>query len=452
MRFIKALPGLIITLTPFSLLAAGLSASAGSRPNILLILVDDLGYGDLSVQGAEDLRTPHIDSLADAGIRLDNFYANCPVCSPTRAALLTGRYQDLVGVPGVVRTFRRDNWGNLADDAVLLPSVLKRVGYQTAIIGKWHLGLTSPDIPNDRGFDFFHGFLGDMMDDYYNHRRHGFNYMRLNQSQIDPEGHATDLFSRWAVDYIKRVSSTGRPFFLYLSYNAPHTPIQPPEDWLEKVRNREGGIDPKRARLTALIEHLDSGIGTVLEGLKTSGLAENTLVIFTSDNGGQINVGANNGALRGGKQDMWEGGIRVPFMAVWPGKIPAATLSQTVGMSMDLFPLICEAAGVELDFPINGQSLLPALLGKAGPEEDRPLVWVRREGGRRYGGRSYYAVRQGRWKLAQNSPYEPMRLFDLLNDPLESQPLPADHEKAIELEKYLRSHINQSGTVPWQRQ
>jgi len=211
-------------------------AESAPKPNILMVLVDDLGFGDLSCYGATDLQSPNIDKLVASGIRFDNFYANCPVCSPTRASLLTGRYQELVGVPGVIRTHADNNWGYLSPDAVFLPEVLKRAGYHTAIVGKWHLGLEEPNRPNDRGFDHFHGFLGDMMDDYYKHRRHGINYMRLNDQEIDPPGHATDLFSTWASDYLRdRATKPDQPFFLYLAYNAPHTPIQPPDEWLGRV-------------------------------------------------------------------------------------------------------------------------------------------------------------------------------------------------------------------------
>ena len=187
-----------------ALLQTTVSADSAERPNIVVILADDLGYGDLSCYGAEDLRSPNIDRLVASGMHINQFYANCPVCSPTRAALLTGRYQELVGVPGVIRTHADNNWGDLANDAVLLPELLSRAGYRTAIVGKWHLGLEAPDRPNDRGFDFFHGFLGDMMDDYYKHRRHKINYMRRNRDEIDPPGHATDLFSQWSIDYIRQ--------------------------------------------------------------------------------------------------------------------------------------------------------------------------------------------------------------------------------------------------------
>ena len=243
-------------------------------------------------------------------MRFDYFYANCPVCSPTRASLMTGRYPDHVGVPGVIRTYATDNWGYLDPEAILLPEKLNEVGYHTALIGKWHLGLASPNTPTERGFDFFHGWLGDMMDDYWKKRRHEINYMRHNQDSIDPEGHATDLFTQWSVDYIKEQAPKAEPFFLYLAYNAPHFPVQPPEDWLAKVKEREPQLSEKRAKLVAFIEHLDDGIGQVIQALKESGEYDNTIIIFTSDNGGLLRDEANNGPLRDGKQAVYEGGLR----------------------------------------------------------------------------------------------------------------------------------------------
>ncbi len=432
-------------------IAEDVAAAAHARPNIIVILVDDLGYGDLSSYGATDLKSPHIDALMAAGMRIDNFYANCPVCSPTRAALLSGRYPDMVGVPGVIRTHIENNWGYLSERAVLLPKVLKSAGYHTAIVGKWHLGLESPNTPNEHGFDHFHGFLGDMMDDYYEHRRHGVNYMRLNEKKIDPEGHATDLFTQWAIDYIGERSRTKQPFFLYLAYNAPHTPIQPPQEWIEKIKQRQKGISEARAKLVALIEHMDEGIGKVMAALRAEGAAENTLVILTSDNGGQVNVGGTNGKLRGGKQNMYEGGIKAPFCAVWPGRIkPGCQNSACIGMTMDLYPTMCEAAGAAFDHEIDGRSILGVLLGGQERLDERTLFWVRREGGG-YGGRAYYAVRRGDFKLVQNTPYEPMELFNLRDDPSEERPLPRNHNMYRELFGALRNHIIAAGAVPWQK-
>ena len=422
------------------------------KPNIILILVDDLGYGDLSSYGAKDLQTPNLDSLVASGIRFDNFYANCPVCSPTRASVLTGQYPDMVGVPGVIRTHPHANFGYLASHAVMLPEVLKRAGYNTAIIGKWHLGLETPNTPNERGFDHFHGFLGDMMDDYYSHRRHDINYMRLNDKEIDPEGHATDLFTEWSIDYIKNRAKLKQPFFLYLSYNAPHTPIQPPEEWLARVKEREGDIEEKRAKLVALIEHLDDGIGKVLQALSELGLTDNTLIIFTSDNGGQINVGASNGALRGGKGEMYEGGIREPMFAVWPGQIEPGSHSSRVALTMDLFPTICETARADFSHEIGGRSILPAMLGEPHTEEDeRFLFWVRREGGPDYGAQACYAARYGDWKLLQNTPFESLELYNLQDDPQEENPLNDKQEEYRMLFTALQNHIIKAGALPWQK-
>ena len=420
------------------------------KPNILLILVDDLGFGDLSSFGATDLKSPNIDKLFAAGVRVDPFYANCPVCSPTRAATLTGRYPDLVGVPGVIRTHARSNWGHLTPQAVLLPQVLKPRGYHSAIVGKWHLGVGTPNTPTERGFDYFKGFLGDMMDDYYKHRRHGINYMRLGGKTIDPKGHATDLFTQWAVDYVGQRARKPEPFFLYLAYNAPHTPIQPPPDWLKRVKDREKGINERRARIVALIEHLDDGIGKVIAALKATGQADNTLVIFTSDNGGQTHVSGRNGPLKGGKQQMDEGGIREPMCAVWPGRIKGGSRASRLTMTMDLFPTICAAAGAKFDHEIDGRNVLPTLLGKEQKPEDRFLFWVRLEGGG-YRGKVYYAARYGDWKLTQNRAEEPYRLYNLADDPKEGRDLGKNHPKYTLLHDALAAHIAKASKVPWRR-
>ena len=430
-------------------LYAGAALPSPTPPHVLLILVDDLGYGDLSSYGAKDLETPQIDRLVRQGMRFSQFFANCPVCSPTRAALLSGRYPDAVGVPGVIRTHAEDSWGWLSKDAVLLPAVLQKAGYRTAMVGKWHLGLGEPNLPNLRGFDFFRGFLGDMMDDYLTHRRHGQNYLRLNEQPIDPQGHATELFTAWTCQWL-RTYKDKEPFFLYLAYNAPHGPIQPPHDWLAKYRARHPDATEKRAKLAALIEHLDSGVGQVLGTLEETGLAGNTLVIFTSDNGGSLPEGASNGPLAGGKQDMLEGGIRVPMCAVWPGRIKPGSQSDRVALSMDLFPTICEAAGTQPGRGIDGRSLLPTLLGQPQPPEDRFLYWVRLEGGRRYHGTPYYTVRHGDWKLLQNAPDEPLRLYNLKDDPHEQTDLSARQpEEYAELKAALDRHVARVAGVPY---
>jgi arylsulfatase A-like enzyme len=419
-------------------------------PNILLIMVDDLGNGDLESHGAKDMRTPHISGLMDAGMRFDQFYANCPVCSPTRAALLSGRYPDKAGVPGVIRTYWDNNWGYLREDMDLLPAVLRRGGYHTAMVGKWHLGLESPNKPNERGFDHFKGFLGDMMDDFNNHRRHGIDYMRENETPIYPHGHATDLLSEWSVDYIKYQQTAEAPFFLYLAYNAPHTPIEPPEGWLKKVKAREPGIAENRAGLVALIEHMDHGIGKVVKALKDTGQYEDTMIIFCSDNGGYMRVGATNGPVRGGKQDMYEGGIKVPMSVSWPAKIEAGQRCNEPVMSMDFYPTLCKMAKVPFDNNLDGIDIAPTLLGTGEVDGERTMIWMRREGGG-HGGQDYYAIRRGPWKLLQNSPFEPLQLYNLDDDPMEAKPLPNNHPMRGTLFTALREHINQTGNIPWQR-
>lgn len=243
----------------------------------------------------------------------------------------------------------------------------------------------------------------------------------------------------------------GKPFFLYLAYNAPHTPIQPPEEWLAKVKRRESGISEQRAKLVALIEHLDDGIGRVIQALKDNGQYENTLILFASDNGGQLQVGANNGNLRGGKQHMYEGGIRVPMCAVWPGRIEAGSRSNAVASTVDLYPTICEAAGADVPADADGVSLLPLLRGEQETLPEREVIFVRREGNVRYRGRDYYALRRGDWKLVQNTPFEPYQLFNLRADPLEKQDLSQSETEIHEdLTRSLMKHIQRAGRVAWQ--
>ncbi|QDT97463.1 sulfatase family protein [Gimesia aquarii] len=423
-----------------------------ASPNVLVILVDDLGYGDLSSYGASDLKSPHIDKLIASGMKFTNFYANCPVCSPTRAALLTGHYQDLVGVPGVIRTHPENSWGYFLPSAPTLANVFQQAGYHTGIIGKWHLGLESPNTPNERGFDTFHGFLGDMMDDYYLHRRHNVNYMRFNQKTITPKGHATDLFTDWTCEFLEQQAKTTEPFFLYLAYNAPHTPIQPPDEWVEKVTQREAGITQKRAKLVALIEHLDAGIGKVIQTLDQTGLSENTIIVFTSDNGGQVNVGANNGNLRDGKQSVYQGGLKVPAGIVWKNRIAPHSQTDFMAMSMDLFPTLCEAAGITVPANLDAVSFLPTLEGKSQLSLRKHWFFRRREGGNRYGGKTIEAIRSGDWKLLQNSPFAPLELYNLKTDPLETKDLANKNRKKFnELSALLRAEIQRYGSVPWQK-
>ena len=444
----------------FFLSAAVLIAAEGAdeapRPNFLLIFTDDHGYGDVSTYGQTDVRTPHIDRIAAEGMLFTGMRANCTVCSPSRAALLTGRHPDRVGVPGVIRTQPENSWGWFDPAVPPFAGELRKAGYHTAIIGKWHLGLESPNTPTDRGFDLFYGFLGDMMDSYTSHLRHGNNYLRYGEYEIEPEGHATDLFSQWAGEYLKaRAQMPHQPFFLYLAYNAPHFPIEPPAEWLARVRERAPDMDEARARNVAFVEHLDRGIGHVLDTLEEAGLKDNTLVVFTADNGGSLPHAQNNDPWRDGKQSHYDGGLRVPFMARWPGRIAAGSRTDYRGQVFDLFPTFLELAGATTPEPqeLDSVSLVPVLRGGTiETGQSRELYFVRREGGRAYGGKSYQALIRGEWKLLQNDPYSPLELYHLGKDPGETTDLSRKEPKIFgELADALRIHIQRSGAVPWQQ-
>jgi arylsulfatase A-like enzyme len=442
---------LLATLVLPALVLAAHAAAPAAKPNFLLIFTDDHGVGDVSTYERRDVLTPNLDRLAADGMLFTRMRANCTVCSPTRAALMTGRYADRVGVPGVIRTQPANSWGYLAPGVPTLADHLRPAGYATAIIGKWHLGLESPNTPTERGFEFFHGFLGDMMDSFTTHLRHGQNYMRRNREVITPTGHATDLFTDWSVAYLRERAQDRRPFFLYLAYNAPHFPIEPPAEWLAKVKRRAPELPEKRALNVAFIEHLDDAIGRVLTALKETGLDRNTLVVFSADNGGSLPHAQSNDPWRDGKQSHYDGGLRVPFMARWPGVIAAGSRSDYAGLTFDAGATFIEAAGVARPADLDAVSLLPILRGGAPDPKPRDLYFVRREGGQGYGGKSYEALIRGDWKLMQNSPYAPLELYNLKDDPQERNNVIQQHPAvARDLESALRTHIQRGGATPWQ--
>ena len=433
------------------LLAAGLTAAA-EKPNFLVIFTDDHGWGDVAAFGGSDVQTPHLDQLAAEGLKFTAMRANCTVCSPSRAALLTGRYPDRVGVPGVIRTQPENSWGYFAPGVPTLADALKPAGYHSALIGKWHLGLESPNTPNERGFDLFHGFLGDMMDSYTTHLRHDQNYMRINRAMIEPKGHATDLFTDWACAYLKgERRPKEKPFFLYLAYNAPHFPIEPPAEWLDKVKARAPAMDPKRAANVAFVEHLDANIGRVLACLRETGLDKNTVVVFSADNGGSLPHAQSNHPWRDGKQSHYDGGLRVPFILRWPAQVKPGSASDYAGLNFDVFPTFLELAGLPPSPDLDAVSLVPLLEGRAMPA-NRELYFVRREGGPAYGGKSYEAIVRGEWKLLQNDPWSPLELYHLKNDPQETTNLAGKAPKVFnELSTALRRHVQRGGAVPWQK-
>lgn len=425
-------------------------AAESARPNFLIILADDHGYGDVSCYQNTEVRTPNIDRIGSEGMLFTTMRANCTVCSPSRAAMLTGRYADRVGVPGVIRTQPENTWGYFAPQVPTLATELKRAGYHTSLVGKWHLGLTSPNLPNERGFDFFHGFLGDMMDDYYTHQRHGNNYLRKNQEVVEAKGHATQIFTDWAITSFRQRKDAA-PFFLYLAYNAPHFPIQPPDEWLQKVKQRAPQLTEARARNVAFVEHLDHHIGRLLDALDAAGLAQNTVVIFAADNGGSLPHAQNNDPWRGGKQDHYDGGLRVPFLVRWPAQIKAGARSAYPGLLFDIFPTCLELAGVKPPADIDAVSLAPLLRGQPLHTPERELYFVRREGGKPYLGKAYHALIRGHWKILQNRPSQPYEIYNLKDDPAEKTDASAAHPQLLqELTKALKVHIQRGERTPWQ--
>jgi arylsulfatase A-like enzyme len=421
------------------------------QPNILLILADDLGYHDVSYYNTPDIRTPNIDQLCKQGMRFDNFYANSPVCSPSRASIMTGRYPEMVGVPGLIRNQLPDNFGYMTPGIQLLPALLKKANYNTAIVGKWNLGLENPNLPNQKGFDHFHGWLDDMMEDYWKHTRNGINFLRENDKPITPEGHATDLFTQWAIEYLNTQKNSATPFFMYLAYTAPHAPIQPTAEFLAKVKAREPNISDKRANLIVLIEQMDDGIGKVIKTLKANGTYDNTIIIFLSDNGGQLDLGANNGNIREGKGTMYEGGIKIPACITWPGHITPGTQSSERLLHMDIYPTLAEIAGVPIDHKIDGVSFASILKNSTAKLAPRPVFFIRREGGG-YGAKISNAIINGDLKLLQNTPTSPFELYDLANDPLEQHDLvKTENEKRVVLHRLLMKQVQKGGSVSWQR-
>ncbi len=385
-----------------TLAATPLFAQRGPKPNIVLILADDLGYGDLGFTGCPDIATPHIDSLQRGGVWFTHAYSNGAVCSPTRAALLTGQYQQRNGMDAVILVAEREK--GLALDAVLLPQVLKTAGYSTAIIGKWHLGFEPKYFPTRRGFDEFQGFLSGNID-YFTHKDRLENRDLWNGEQLrDDNRYMTDFIGDEAIRFIDRHSS--RPFFLYLPFNAVHDPFQGPED-RATAGNAEVTRKKNRTRAVyrAMLESLDKNVGRILAHLDTAGLAENTVVFFLSDNGGIPPI-ARNLPFRGAKGSLWEGGIRTPLVARWKGRFPARKVPD-MAASMDLFPTCAALAGASLPagLKLDGVNLLDACLGKGRIQRDTLYF---------HHGKQEAMIRQG-WKyLLDNEGQE--HLFHLPSD------------------------------------
>lgn len=425
----------------------GPQAPKAARPHVLMVLVDDMGYGDYSMAGHPELRTPHLDSLAEQSARFESFYVS-PVCGMTRAALMTGCYPHRVGV--------HINGRNLARDAKTLAAELQEAGYATGIFGKWHLGDHYPYRPRDFGFEksvVSRGGIIGQLADQPNEVRYSDPFL-MNDGKLESfQGYATDVYFRLALEWMEGMHQAGRPFFALLSTNAPHRPYSdaPPEEFerqhqalLSKARaNLKSGealgseqleeLDSS-ARYFAMVERIDTNMGKLMERLATGGLLDQTLVLFLSDNGPL--PGRYNAGLRGGKGEVYEGGIRTRFFAHWPGHLSPALRSDRVAAHIDLMPTLLEACGVELKHELDGVSLWPLLTGASQTLPERLLFFEAHQG--RASARQNFAVRSQDYKLVMPGGYGEidgnarLELYDMRVDPGETTNLAQEHPELVE--------------------
>jgi arylsulfatase A-like enzyme len=421
-----------------------------AKPNIVYFLLDDLGYTDVGFNGG-DIKTPHIDKLAGSGAKLAAFYVQ-PVCSPTRAALLTGRYPMRHGLQvGVVRPWAQ--YGLPLEERTLAQA-LKTAGYFTAIIGKWHLGhFQRAYLPTMRGFDHQYGHYNGALD-YFNHTRDGGFDWHRNDKVCRDEGYTTVLLGNEAVRLVEQ-HDRARPLFLYMAFNAPHTPLQALP---EHLKHYEHIKDKTRRTYAAMVHCVDEQIGRIVAALEKQGMLDNTIIIFSSDNGGPIALGATNGRLRAGKGTLYEGGVRVAAFATWPGKIKAGQTIDEPLHAVDWYPTLLKLAGGSLEqkLPIDGKDIWPVLTqGKRSPHED---ILINVSPGRG-------ALRKGNWKLIlggnlNDEGKEPkakakkgkqakgklVELFDLSDDPSEKTNRAQDQPEVVQelrarLEAYARQAV-----------
>ena len=395
-----------------------------SRPNIIWIMADDLGYGDLKCYGCKDIPTPHIDSIAIKGVKCTNFYAAASVCTPSRASILSGRYPEAIGMTNVLM-----GRGGMASEVVTIAEVLRDSGYATGLIGKWHLGYGGGSLPNAQGFDEFYGHRGGKID-FFKHTddaqkvvgnpmgRHDFYE---NDKEIFPEGYSTELYTKRAIQFVERHRQ--QPFFLFVSYDAPHYArkgvLQAPQGHVSKfAKNKDKPT--MRELYAAMVSCMDDGIGELLACLRENKMEANTFVMFVSDNGADPQHGGSNTPLSGGKWTTKEGGIRVPMIAQWPDRIPAGSTSTEILHMIDLFPTMLSVAGISKPqkLTLDGCDVLECLMGKSTLPE-RPLFFGKN------------TIRKGKWKVADT------KLHDLEKDPAENHDLAAEHPEVFKEIKAL---------------
>ena len=390
-----------------------------ARPNVIVFLTDDLGYADIGCYGAKDIKTPHIDRLAKEGAKLPDFYSNGPVCTPTRAGLMTGRYQQRFGLEWAFGPGNK-SWGLEAKHNTVA-RYLKNSGYKTAMYGKWHLGYDAQYGPNAHGFDEFFGLLSGNVDFYSHQEVNGEHDLYENTTPVKKEGYLTELLADRAEKFVSQ-QSAGQPFFLYVAFNGVHWPFQAPGR-PQDVRNRQTWFDGTRADYARMVESVDTAVGRVLKQLDERGLTRDTMVIFTNDNGGERL--SDNRPWFHHKATLWEGGIKVPALVRWPARIkPSQNITQTA-ISMDLTATILAACGVQpaADQPLDGLDLLPFLTGQR-PPVDRTLFWRIDRADRKT-----KAVRMGKWKFQRDGAIDV--LYDLTKDPGERVEMGYAHPEIV---------------------
>jgi arylsulfatase A-like enzyme len=391
------------------------------RPNVVLIITDDMGYADLGVYGAKDIRTPHIDRLAREGARFTDFYANGTTCTPTRAGLISGRYQQRYGVelplPASGANFS-DGERGLEASPYSLPRLLKSGGYATALVGKWHLGYAPTQSPLAHGFDYFFGLKSGYHDYWHHNDSRGEPDLWENDARVSLEGYSTELIATKAIAFIDQhanaKANANAPFFVDIAFNAPHWPFQRPDTPSKAVGNARflkpaDSLTSTRADYVSMVEAMDAQVGRVLAALERNGLTRNTIVIFTNDNGGEWL--SDNTPLFNRKYSTWEGGIRVPALVRWPGRVKAGLVTPQVAMTMDLTASVLAAAQVAVpaEAKLDGINLFPVLEAKA-PVMSRTLFWRSVQPRR-----DMRAVREGDTKLVVEANH--MFLYDVRRDP-----------------------------------
>lgn len=400
------------------------------KPNFILIMADDLGYGGIGSYGNTDIQTPHLDKMAERGVRFTQYYANSTVCTPTRAAMMTGRYQQRTGLEGVIYVRGETREVGMAQKELTVAEVLKSLGYATGIMGKWHLGYKKEYFPTRQGFDTFYGYVSGNIDFHSHYDNAGIFDWWHNEDSLVEEGYVTDLITQHSIDFIEEHQE--EPFFLYIAHEAPHVPLQGRNDTAFRYPGREfpymGVVENQEATYKEMVEVMDEGIGEIWATLERLDLATNTVVIFVSDNGGREDLG-DNGGLKGAKTNLFEGGIRVPGIVRWENQVQAA-VSDEIVMSFDWMPTFLTLAGYDAlaELSLDGVDLT-ALLQDQQSLEERSLFW-------RY--RSQKVVRKGKWKLLVDEEMGPM-LYDLAQDMRESTNRADEYPEQVEaLESELR--------------